>query len=122
MKNVYYLQIEVEFSKIHLIDKIMGIKHNTISSSWQYMIVEKEATISYIYLFMDLLEGKYKDLLEIGISRNMITIWRMYSYDTQCNFEYSPLELKRLGDSGIVLNIVCWDTGEEPKMIENILN
>lgn len=42
MKNVYYLQIEVEFSKIHLIDKIMGIKHNTISSSWQYMIVEKE--------------------------------------------------------------------------------
>ena len=32
MKNVYYLQIEVEFSKIHLIDKIMGIKHNTISS------------------------------------------------------------------------------------------
>ena len=105
MKNVYYLQIEVEFSKIHLIDKIMGIKHNTISSSWQYMI-----------------EGKYKDLLEIGISRNMITIWRMYSYDTQCNFEYSPLELKRLGDNGIVLNIVCWDTGEEPKMIENILN
>ena len=49
MKNVYYLQIEVEFSKINLIDKIMGIKHNTISSSWQYMIVEKEATISYIY-------------------------------------------------------------------------
>ena len=46
----------------------------------------------------------------------------MYSYDTQCNFEYSSLELKRLGDNGIVLNIVCWDTGEEPKMIENILN
>ena len=59
MKNVYYLQIEVEFSKIHLIDKIMGIKHNTISSSWQYMIVEKEATISYIYFFIyDIFDSK----------------------------------------------------------------
>lgn len=52
----------------------------------------------------------------------MISIWRYYEYDEQCNFEFSPQELKRMGDNGITFCISCWDTGEPYSSFEKVLN
>lgn len=32
-----------------------------------------------------------------------------YEYDDQCNLEFLPSQLKRLGDLGIALCISCWE-------------
>lgn len=122
MKNLYYLQIDVEDQKILWVDEILGVEHNTMDFRWQFLISEGESTIDYINLFMDLLEGKYKAMEEKGISRSMISMWHIYGYDSQCNFEYSPRDLERLGNNGITLYVSCWDTGEEPILVDNILN
>ena len=41
-----------------------------------------------------------------------ISIWCLYEYDEQCNMEFQPNELKRLGDAGITLCISCWRRGD----------
>ncbi len=57
------------------------------------------------------MEGKYELLATIGIERKDITIWMLYEYDQQCNLEFDPIRMKRLGDNGIGLCISCWDAG-----------
>ncbi|MCG9881230.1 MAG: hypothetical protein MH472_11590 [Bacteroidia bacterium] len=32
-----------------------------------------------------------------------------YEYDDQCNLEFLPAQLKKLGDLGVVLCISCWE-------------
>lgn len=49
-------------------------------------------------------------LKEIGIDRDMISVWYLYKYDEQCNMEFSPERMKRLGDNGITLCISCWSS------------
>lgn len=71
---------------------------------------------------MDILDGKYLALEDIGVTRDMISIWRLYEYDGQCNLEYSPAEMKRLGDNGITLCVSCWDSGKEPILRDKVLN
>ena len=58
---------------------------------------------------LSLLEGKYERLESIGISREDISIWVLYEYEGQCNMEYDPVSMKKIGENGIVLCISCWE-------------
>ena len=125
MKNIYFLQIDVEtYAEVLSIDKILGVEHNT-SNYWEFRIEENLERIDYINLFLNILEERYEALEQIGVTRDMISIWRYYVYDEQCNFEFSPIDLKRLGDNGITLCLSCWDSGEEydhDAVFEKVLN
>lgn len=123
MKNTYILGIGVEKDNMSLVDKILGIQHNNETHlGWVLEIEEKQESIDYINFFLNILEGKYNALEQIGVTRDMISIWRYYEYDEQCNFEFSPQELKRMGDNGITFCISCWDTGEPYPNFEKVLN
>lgn len=120
MKNFYYLQIDGEdFNDLILesIDKILGVKHNT-SDGWQYALKETKC-IDYITFFMDILEGKYNALNEIGITRDMISIWHLYEYDGKCNLKYFPELFKRLGKNGITLCVSCWGSDVSSEKVLN---
>jgi len=67
----------------------------------------------FINVFLDALEPKIDELLKLGVTKDDITFWLLYEYDQQCGMEFHPQEMKRLGESGIVLCIDCWQTKDE---------
>ena len=80
-------------------------------SIWIYTkeVNETEPYFDFINEFMDLVEPNLSKLQELGIHRSDISIWKLYGYDQQCNMEFDPQRMKRLGDNGITLCISCWE-------------
>jgi hypothetical protein len=107
---IYYrLQIAVPSEKIKIIDKILGVKTNN-THSWELQHIQKEdECIHFINYFLSILDGKYNRLEEIGVTRDCISVWMIYGYDSQCNMEFSPEDMYCLGKEGIVLCISCYD-------------
>ena len=112
MSVFYSLRINLH-SKINSqdVDKILNVITDFDLITW---VLEKDNTDSeifydYIKYFLDLLEEKYDKLCEFGIKNNDISIWYLYEYEEQCNMEFSPLNLKRMGENGITLCISCWE-------------
>lgn len=115
MKNFYVLQIESKNNDVKLIDSIIGVEKNYISDIWCYEVIEKEEDnyFDFINNFLDLLDGKYQDLAKIGIQREDISIWMIYEFNGQCNMEFDPTRMKRLGINEIKLCISCYQEEEE---------
>ncbi len=92
---------------------------NGIPSKWTYKVItkDKDPYFDFINNFLDILENKYAKLTELGVQRDDITVWNYYEYDGQCNIEYDPNRMKRLGENGITLCISCWDSGIEEEII-----
>ncbi|MDD3144648.1 MAG: hypothetical protein PHV23_00895 [Candidatus Gracilibacteria bacterium] len=121
MLNIYRLQIHCGDNNIETISNILELnKYKNIKwehkieldrSVFEFEVEEKENEkyFNYIDFFLNILEDKYDLLEKIGINRNDITIWRLYRYNNQCNMEWNPKDLKRLGDSGISLCVSCWE-------------
>lgn len=88
---------------------------NMIPHTWTYQVVTKEEDpyFDFINNFLDILESKYAKLSELGVQRDHITLCHYYEYDGQCNMEFDPNRMKRLGENGITLCISCWDSGQE---------
>jgi hypothetical protein len=100
-------------------DKDFTTFPNSIPNSWTYEVITKEEDpyFDFINNFLDILVNKYAKLAELGVQRDDITIWNYYEYDGQCNMEYDPNRMKRLGENGITLCITCWDSGIEEEII-----
>ncbi len=79
-------------------------------SIWTYEVETRDEDdyFDFINKFLDILEPKFGDLEKIGVTKNDILFWLLYEYDQQCAMEFHPQEMKRLGVSGIHLNIDCW--------------
>lgn len=96
-----------------------GIKDSNapiaIPTTWSYEVTstELDSYFDFINTFLDILDAKYETLYKLGINRKDITIWCFYEYDQQCNLEFDPVRMKRLGDNGITLCITCWDSGKK---------
>ena len=85
----------------------------SIYNMWSYEKVSEENDdyVDFISHFLDLLNNKYQQLQVIGINRKDIQFWLLYEYDQQCNLEFNPEQLQRLGNNGIGLCISCWESG-----------
>lgn len=85
---------------------------------WTYTVDtdDEEPYFDFINKFLDILEPKFNELNELGIDKSNITFWLLYEYDQQCGLEFHPQEMKRLGESGIVLCIDCWQLDKEIEM------
>lgn len=114
----YRLDISSDSKTYPLISEILGVtplEFDTTSENynlWCYGVEENEEDetpyLDFINLFLDILEPKFTELQNIGIQREDITIWKIYVYDMQCAMEFTPQEMKRLGENGITLCIDCF--------------
>lgn len=92
------------------LNNIIGVSSNFLYANWGIEIIQSGENFSEILVyFLSLLEGKYEKLESIGISRENISIWILYEYEGQCNMEYDPVSMKKIGENGIVLCISCWE-------------
>ena len=108
---IYRLQIlsSKSYSEEQL-NNVIGVSSNFPHADWGIEIIQSDENFSGILVyFLSLLEGKYEKLESIGISREDISIWVLYEYEGQCNMEYDPVSMKKIGENGIVLCISCWE-------------
>lgn len=111
MENTYELQIFANNEFHPFINEILGIKATSTSiNKWYYSVVDKKNDEYYDFInrFLDILEGKYDKLSKIGVNMEDITIWHIYVHDGQCNLEFDPQRMKRLGENGISLCVSCY--------------
>ncbi len=111
MKYIYALKIDCEKDKLDDISRVLNLSPSSASPAcWSYELVEKEKDppVDFVNEFLDLLDGKFEMLREIGVEIEQISIWMYYEYDEQCNLEFLPKDLMRIGQSGISLCISCW--------------
>ena len=110
MINFWSLKINCEDSLKDSVSVILGVKPN-IKYGWELEKIEEEEDpyVNYIEYFLDLLEFNYEKLSAIGVERTDIAIWRIYEYNDQCNMEFSPTNMYRLGSNGITLCVSCYD-------------
>ena len=108
---IYRLQIlsSKSYSEEQL-NNVIGVSSNFPHADWGIEIIQSDENFSGILVyFLSLLECKYVKLESIGISREDISIWVLYEYEGQCNMEYDPVSMKKIGENGIVLCISCWE-------------
>ena len=108
---IYRLQIlsSKSYSEEQL-NNVIGVSSNFPHADWGIEIIQSDENFSGILVyFLSLLEGKYEKLESIGISRENISIWVLYEYEGQCNMEYDPVSIKKMGENGIALCISCWE-------------
>ncbi|MES2627498.1 MAG: hypothetical protein V4616_00890 [Bacteroidota bacterium] len=111
MKNFYELHIDSQLSSSDPIDRILNVNTDKRSDGrWCYTITQEKGEPYYDFInnFLDLLDGKYEQLLDLKITKDDIAIWHIYIHDGQCNLEFDPQRMKRLGDAGITLCISCY--------------
>ena len=108
----YSLRINtVNLIQVRQVNELLGVRSNYSKEDWYLEVVQKEddPPFRFIDYFLSLLEGKYERLESIGISREDISIWVLYEYEGQCNMEYDPVSMKKIGENGIVVCICCWE-------------
>lgn len=114
MKSIYKLIIQCDEDP-SLITQTLDVEPTMVDGdSWVYEVIEREDDDYYDFInrFLDILDGKYSELRNIGVKTENISIWMNYEYDQQCNIEFSPKQMKRLGTAGIGLCISCWEEYE----------
>ena len=119
----HWLQISIK-NDIDLFNKIsdlLGVKPTKLerlgkfkdkNDLWIYAVDTDDNAAYYDFIneFLNILEPNFSELAQLGIERNDITFWLLYEYDQQCGLEFHPQEMKRLGDSGIIFCIDCWQS------------
>jgi len=86
---------------------------------WTYEVnvPDEDPYYDFINKFLDIIEPKYTDLEKLGVTKDKIIFWLVYEYYAQCSMSFDPQEMKRLGESGIALNIDCYSRTEEEEKI-----
>lgn len=110
MSSYYSLRIYAADETFELINQLLGVKTHT-NSFWELQFTQNENDKYYNYFdyFLSVLDGKYDQLEMIGVNRDDISFWLLYEYDGQCNLEFNPTDMQRMGKEGITLCISCWE-------------
>lgn len=108
MKRIYSLRIGG--ADRESIAKALNCRSIGSGPGWMLSLEEgaDAPPIDFVGRFLALLEGNYEALAAIGVQRHHIAVWLLYEYDEQCNLEFSPEDLRRLGENGIALCVSCW--------------
>lgn len=110
MSSSYSLRITSDTAQVEYINSVLSISPTSVDSAWEYSIDDTSDLYSSAVSFISkLLTGKMEFLEDIGITRDDISIWFLYEYEGECNMEFNPEDLKKVGDLGISLCISCWE-------------
>ena len=112
MKYYYSLRIETEDNMKDDIDRILGVTNNMADVDWGLEIFPDENNMGFDFIdyFTGILRNKFDKLESIGVLRENISIWMLYEYDEQCNMEFRPEQLIKIGAEKITLCISCWES------------
>lgn len=114
-----YIDTDGTIETYNKITQLLGLQPAAINldskfsqpySLWTYEVDtnDDDEYFDFINQFLDILEPKFIDLEHFGVTKDDIIFWINYEFDQQCAMEFHPKEMKRLGESGIHLNIDCW--------------
>ena len=115
MQYTYSLKIVAPKLLDKEISQILEVEPNVPIGNWEYEIIEKDTDppVDFIQVFMEILEPRIDRLLELGITRDDISVWLLYEYEDQCNMEFSPAQMSRLAQNEITLCISCYQMESE---------
>ena len=118
---MYYrllIQFEPSLNTFVQLTNILGVNpaeaaeltDENIPSSWTYEVNNNDPDLYFDFIshFLDLLKPNFPALEALDIKRSDISVWMLYAYDQQCNMEFNPGQMKRLGEQGTTLCISCW--------------
>ena len=109
MSSLYYqLKINCNSTQQELVSTILGVIP-TKTDPWTFEREASQVTGDGITYLVSFLSGKFEKLAELGIERNDVSIWMLYTYQNQCNLELAPTQLEILGKEGIHLCISCYE-------------
>ena len=114
MSKIFYkLNIDTTPDNLEQINNLLGVKQNKNTGIWTYELIHADTPLAIqedtvISHFLNIIEGKYDQLLRLGIKRENITLWIIYEYDNECNMEFHSEDTKRLGENGITLCVSCY--------------
>ena len=106
MKNIYELKIYAKYQNHQAIIEILdGLFFESTEDELIFTVVEDEDDNYYDFInnFLDILEGKYENLLELNVTKKDITFWFIYEFYGQCNLEFNHERMKRIGEVRIVV-------------------
>jgi len=111
--SLYQLRINVDKKYYEIVTSILELENVNYKRGWSFdIILENEPTYYNVFdKFLNILQNKYEQLLELGIKKNDISFWLIYGYNNQCNMEFSSVQLKRIGENEITLCISCYEMG-----------
>lgn len=114
-KSTYQLRIDVDEKHYIGVSSLIELKPKNYDHGWLYEIILEEQPPGYdaIGKFLLSLGNKFELLEKFGVKQKDISIWVIYAYNGQCNMEFSPDILRRLGESGVALCISCYEAGYE---------
>jgi hypothetical protein len=105
----YILRANVSDDKLNIISYVLNVAPTSMTPYWEIEIPESSENYNQaINFFLTLLEKSLQELETKGIQASDFSIWYLYEYQEQCNMEFLPDQLKRLGNIGITLCISCW--------------
>jgi len=108
MNSEFVLRISTDKENYDILSSVLNVIPTSTREYWELSIKEVSAKDYPLTYLASLIENNIQHLNRNGIRNEDITIWYLYEYDGQCNMEFHPAELKKLGDNGIVLCISCW--------------
>jgi len=111
MKYFCSIRISTVNENYQKISKILDVEISDYKKGWIYevVLIDDGDYYSVINMFLDKLNKHIKELKSLGISSENISIWLIYEYSEQCDLEFEPTLLKRLGQSEIHLCISCYE-------------
>ncbi|MBH2005013.1 MAG: hypothetical protein I8H66_10020 [Sphingobacteriia bacterium] len=108
--TLYILRIDTDiknFSRLNTLFEISS-KQN-LKGFWEYKISDEDSFFqNAVEHILTKLEHNLNALKTLGVRKRDLSLWYLYEYDSQCNFEFSSKELKRISLSGLPLCISCW--------------
>ncbi len=109
MPSSYILRFKIDNDKKASVSHALGITP-TLLFPYMELAIEESSSLfdNAINYFMDIIEDSIHKIESIGVEKNDITIWYLYEYTGQCNMEFRPKDLARMGKYGIALCISCW--------------
>lgn len=109
MNSVYTLRINADEEKHSIITSLLSVNPTSTKSYWELSISESSHLyVNAINYFLELIENNIERLNQNGFKNEDLSIWYLYEYDEQCNMDFTPSVLKKLGENGIALCISCW--------------
>jgi hypothetical protein len=109
MKYFFSLRIDAKPEQVSKITDILDVEPNFPQVAWGYKLdIKDNGYTNFVEYFLGFLEGRLDKLDDVGISREDISIWMIYEYEEQCNMEFTPSDMKKLGDNGITFCISCY--------------
>ena len=105
----YVLKISTKSLNAKIVNSAIKQNPTSINPYWELEINEQSAYFTNaINYLIDTIEQSKEDLKQDGIKNEDFSIWVYFVYKEQCNLEFNPSELIRLGKNRISLCVSCW--------------